>query len=161
MGKRGGGGVPGRDPVERFMSFTKIASDIRLGMETPCLEWQGCKNSKGYGQFAFGGKGKTVLSHRWAYEHIGGETIPEDMTIDHRCRNIVCVNTGHLRVLSRGANVLAGESFSAKNAQKTHCVHGHALAGDNAYVDVRGKRVCRTCRRDERRRWEARRKMAS
>jgi hypothetical protein len=30
---------------------------------------------------------------------------------------------------------------------KTHCKHGHELAGDNLYINPKGKRECRKCRR--------------
>lgn len=34
----------------------------------------------------------------------------------------------------------------------THCKHGHSYAGDNLYVDPRGRRQCRACKRE----WERR-----
>jgi hypothetical protein len=34
-----------------------------------------------------------------------------------------------------------------KNNQKTHCVRGHALSGDNLRIDKRGRRNCITCKR--------------
>lgn len=30
---------------------------------------------------------------------------------------------------------------------KTHCIRGHALTPDNVYVNPKGHRICRTCRR--------------
>lgn len=30
---------------------------------------------------------------------------------------------------------------------KTHCIRGHALTTDNVYVNPKGHRICRTCRR--------------
>lgn len=36
------------------------------------------------------------------------------------------------------------------NTLKTHCPRGHAYEGDNVYVNPRGERHCRTCRREAR-----------
>jgi hypothetical protein len=35
---------------------------------------------------------------------------------------------------------------AARRRTKTHCPHGHALAGDNLYINPRGNRECRACR---------------
>lgn len=35
---------------------------------------------------------------------------------------------------------------SLPNVLRTHCPEGHAIAGDNLYVDAAGKRFCATCR---------------
>jgi hypothetical protein len=32
-------------------------------------------------------------------------------------------------------------------AVQTHCAHGHPLSGDNLYLDPKGHRICRKCRR--------------
>lgn len=34
-----------------------------------------------------------------------------------------------------------------KQAEKTHCPKGHAYSGPNLYVNPKGARVCRICRR--------------
>lgn len=45
------------------------------------------------------------------------------------------------------------------NASKTHCSRGgHPLAGDNLFEHSDGRRECRTCRRESRRRNEQRKK---
>lgn len=90
-----GGGLPA-PAAERF---------ARLHDSGPgCNLWRGCTNSRGYGCFAFGGKGKTVLAHRFAYElHVG--PIPEGMTIDHLCRNRLCVCPSHLDPCSAEENI--------------------------------------------------------
>lgn len=43
---------------------------------------------------------------------------------------------------------------------KTHCGKGHSLSGDNLYVDRGGGRECRTCRRDNMKRWAQQKKIA-
>lgn len=34
------------------------------------------------------------------------------------------------------------------NRTKTHCPKEHPYSGDNLYIDPRGRRVCRTCKRE-------------
>lgn len=35
-----------------------------------------------------------------------------------------------------------------RNSQKTHCPAGHPYAGDNLYVNPKGRRECRACHRE-------------
>lgn len=115
--------------------------------ENGCLEWTGGKFGNGYGMLYPGPDSETkkLLAHRWSYEHFVGP-IPEGFVIDHLCKNISCVNPDHLEPVSQRRNVLRGESFSAANARKTHCIHGHEFAGDNLISSER-RRECRECRR--------------
>lgn len=41
-------------------------------------------------------------------------------------------------------------SRGRRNALKSHCPHGHPYSGDNLYIDPKGNRRCRQCRRDRR-----------
>lgn len=90
--------VSGKDPVERFYSFTE------RNEATGCLEWIGAINSRGYGCFSYGGRSKVVLAHRWVVEYVRGEEIPTGMTVHHKCYNTRCVELDHLQVMSRGEN---------------------------------------------------------
>lgn len=113
-----------------------------------CWIWTACTETRdGYGRFRCNGKSR--YAHRVAYE-LFKKTIPEGLTVDHRCRNRACVNPKHLRLLTRENNVLAGTSFSARNRLKTHCPQGHEF--DLVRTRPDGKRQFRTCRRCERRR---------
>lgn len=108
-----------------------------------CWNWLGAKSPEGYGRFG-AGEGRAVLAHRWAYErHVG--PIPDDLTIDHLCRNTSCVNPAHMEVVTRELNAWRGST----NKDKTHCKRGHALAGLNVYVPPKRPtvRACRTCRK--------------
>lgn len=77
---------------KRFFAKTKLASTPRLGMDTPCLEWQGA-SSRGYGQFWV--SGKYERSHRVAWAMKNG-TIPDGLNVLHRCDNPPCVRVDHL-----------------------------------------------------------------
>lgn len=51
------------------------------------------------------------------------------------------------RILREAALVSA-----ARRREKTHCPHGHALVGENLYVNPKGFRECRACRRNAKKR---------
>jgi hypothetical protein len=59
----------------------------------PCLEWQRCRNPKGYGRINV--DGKILLAHRLAWQVFEGE-IPKGMHVLHRCDNPACCNPAHL-----------------------------------------------------------------
>ena len=120
----------------RFM--TKIASTE----PGKCWLWMGAK-VKGYGSFRFGKR--AVLAHRFSYERFVGP-IPDELTIDHLCRNRACVNPLHMEVVTMHENWRRGESVSAKCARQTHCLRGHELSGNNIVIS-RGARVCKQCKR--------------
>lgn len=103
-----------------------------------CWLWQGSIGNHGYGIY---GKPQ-VLAHRRAYEVLVAE-IPAGKTLDHLCRNRLCVNPEHLEPVSLVENVMRGESPPARNARKTHCPHGHLLDG----LRGNGSRYCLTCNR--------------
>lgn len=69
-----------------------------------CLVFQGCKNENGYGQIR---DGKMRAAHRVAFEHHNGP-IPDDMELDHLCRNRACINHLHMEVVTHKENVQRG-----------------------------------------------------
>lgn len=156
--RRGGGGVPGRDPVERFHGFVFVETQIREGVSTPCHRWTGALNSKGYGCFSFGGKGKSVLAPRWALEYLAGIDVPADRVAAHLCGFHACVNTEHLELRASETNKALGDSPCAVNARKTECMNGHPFAGENLVIRPDGHRQCRECQKKHRRRYEVRAK---
>jgi hypothetical protein len=121
--------------------------------KTPgCWLWRGyVKSGDGYGRFTVD-KTKRDLAHRVAYELSTGKTIgPRPMTIDHLCRNQICVNPKHLEVVTNKENILRGFAPSAMNARKTHCIRGHRLDGENLIIYIVPKtgkrhRRCRICK---------------
>ena len=110
-----------------------------------CWQWLGGKQENGYGRTTR--RGSDCLAHRFVYRRLRGE-IPEGLTLDHLCRNRLCVNPDHLEPVTAGENVLRGVGPCAVNARKTHCHKGHPLSGDNLYVKPNGRRRCRICSRE-------------
>lgn len=102
-----------------------------------CWVWDKPHPDSGYGQF-FG------QAHRWSYEYHFG-AIPEELHLDHLCRNRACVNPWHLEPVSLVENVMRGEGYYAVNARKTHCLRGHEFDADNTYTTPNGRRQCRKC----------------
>jgi hypothetical protein len=138
-----------RDPTERFWEKVDRSGD--------CWLWTASVTGPGYGQFGYAA-GDIRLAHRFAYELLVGPIL-SGLTLDHLCRNRRCVNPEHLEPVRLKENLLRGASPAAVNARKTHCVHGHPLAGRNLYVSpTTGRRQCQRCRRDAKRRFQARRR---
>ena len=123
------------------------AFEDRVEKTGDCWGWRGHRDRRGYGVVDRGGVKRPA--HRVAYElHVGA--IPEGLTLDHLCRNRGCVNPAHLEAVTSGENVLRGESPTAINARKTHCIRGHALIPENLYPRKYG-RQCKLCATDLRR----------
>ena len=87
----------------------RIALRVKLDESTGCILWQGAKTSKGYGSIQV--RGREVAVHRVAYEEAHGP-IPDGMMVDHRCYSRSCVNTQHMRVVTRAQN---GQNRDNKN----------------------------------------------
>ena len=110
-------------------------------LTSSCWLWAGSKYRNGYGKY---GK-KGIMAHRIFYTLFKG-SVPEDMCIDHLCKERSCVNPDHLEIVTLVENVLRGESTHAKNARKTKCKKGHTFTAKNTYIQPsRGSRACRKC----------------
>lgn len=66
-----------------------------------CWNWTGAEQ-KGYGKVRR--NKKTLRVHRYAYEMLI-EPLPEDMTVDHLCRNTLCVNPDHMEIVTNEENL--------------------------------------------------------
>jgi len=119
-----------------------------------CWQWIGSKGGKNYGRFYFALQ--SYAAHRVAYTW-GKGVIPQGLTLDHICRNSLCVNPDHLEPVTNKENVLRGVGITANNSRKTHCKRGHRLVGNNT-IKRRLGRECRECDRQHYRDMRARRR---
>lgn len=133
--------TPRFDPLHiRFWKYVEKQS------EEGCWNWTGAA-TRGYGAFAISQRPTVaVRAHRFSYELEYGK-IPDGLTIDHLCRNKSCVNPKHLEAVTPKVNVLRGDTITAANAKKTHCIHGHKFTKENTHITPRGARRCRACER--------------
>ncbi len=123
--------------------------------ENGCWIWTLARASNGYGLIGRGGHyGLKALVHRVAYEELVGP-IPKGLTIDHLCRVRACCNPEHLEPVSMRENLMRGETLTARKAQQTHCIHGHAFDAVNTARRPNGTRSCRTCGAERARRKKA------
>jgi hypothetical protein len=78
-----------------------------------CWPWVGAKSHDGYARFRTS-DARTIIAHRMAYEMRVGP-IPEGLTLDHLCRNKLCMNPAHLEAVTRRENML--RAWAARRAQ--------------------------------------------
>lgn len=140
------------DDVRRFWSKVNKDGPVpeRRPDLGPCWLWLGHCDDRGYGRFDY--ERRHGHAHRFSYRLAFGD-LPTDTyreELDHLCRVPACVRPTHLEWVTRRANVLRGESFAAQHARKTHCPQGHAYD----FTDTYGRRRCRTCKREQARRWQ-------
>ena len=119
----------------RFLSFVQVASD-------GCWLWKGHVHPNGYGQFYM--DGRQGYAHRASYQIHRGN-IPDDLVIDHLCRNRACVNPAHLETGPQQVNIRRGVAPSAMLANVNKCKNGHPFLEANTHYSKEGKRQCRIC----------------
>lgn len=146
--------------LTRDVLYSRVMSKVQQDGE--CLIWQGF-TKQGYG-LIHKGDNKKVPVHRVVYEYHKG-TIPEELEIDHLCSRRSCVNIKHLEAVTHVENMyrartkkVATRQLTDKSINKEQCKNGHALVGDNVYIDKRGWKECRECRRENVRKWRQRSK---
>lgn len=113
--------------------------------ENGCWNWTGALQ-KGYGRITWSASGRKVFrsSHRTMYQALVG-AIPDELDLDHLCRNRACCNPEHLEPVTRQTNLLRGDTIPAARAARTRCPNGHPYDEENTLTDKYGRRSCRTC----------------
>lgn len=137
------GGRNGAQPFE-----DKFLKGVPSELGVDCWEWQGTMLRSGYGIIDASRNGlrtKHVLAHRASWLILRGP-IPDNLMIDHLCRNRRCINPSHLELVTGKTNVLRGIGLTAINANKTECLKGHPFTAENTYI-YKNRRICRICRR--------------
>jgi hypothetical protein len=139
---------PIRTPEERFWGQVDKNGPVPVHRPElgPCHVWTGPTHRNGYGTFSLGSRtAGRQLAHRYAFAIEA--PLGDEEELDHLCRNRPCVRQSHLEIVTHQVNMLRGDTIAARNASRTHCPQGHAYAGADLYIDPRGHRQCKPCRR--------------
>jgi hypothetical protein len=112
-----------------------------------CWVWIGARFKKttgDYGQIRMGTRNnsKVMKAHRVSYECFNGE-IPTGLELDHLCKNTLCVNPIHLEPTTHIENCRR-----RKDHGLPYCKHGHKYTKETTYINPRGVRECRVCKRN-------------
>lgn len=115
-----------------------------------CWLWTASLNNKGYGrlQVCEDGIWKVKYATRTAWLLATGKWPTAFMC--HKCDTPACVRFDHLFEGTQAENMKDAQDkgrLRGRRLHQTRCKRGHSLFGSNMYLQY-GKRHCRTCRRE-------------
>lgn len=116
------------DPTARFDA--KVEK-----VEGGCWNWTAAACKRGYGRFGLP-DGRLVLSHVFSYERVNGP-VPENLELDHLCRNPRCVNPAHLEAVTHQENMRRGAMTNKGLCRKA----AHLMTPEN----TTSWGACKTC----------------
>lgn len=114
-----------RDRLRSTDIETRLWQYTTINPETGCYEWTITLRG-GYGRITY--QNKKWSTHILAYTHYIGP-IPEDLEIDHTCRNKKCWNPKHLEAVTH----LVNTQRACLGVFKKICKRGHLRTPDNLY----------------------------
>lgn len=140
-----------------------LAKSERVG---DCIEWRGYAMPSGYGTISWRSRQWVVHRAMWTVM-VGPIPTDDDWTLDHLCRNKLCVNVEHLEVVTRTENSLRAGGLAIAHGRTKQkfgmvCFNGHKRTRENTGTRPNGGRKCLICaeitrvRRTERRHAAAR-----
>jgi len=110
-------------PKEKFLEHMFGRREIvKRSMSTPCWEWTGCRNKRGYGTVMF--QGKVWRTSRLAWFLAKGHH-PGNMEVCHQCDNPPCFNPEHLFLGTHSDNM---ENAASKSRLVSHKGEDHGCA---------------------------------
>lgn len=92
--------------LKRIMKNVQISTTLSFH-GTPCWIWTGRtsgQNGRGHSYPRMEINGVTSAVHRVIYTHFFGY-IPHGLTLDHECKNRLCLNPHHLSLVSHHENI--------------------------------------------------------
>jgi hypothetical protein len=143
--------IPALTPRQQDNFWKKV----EVHQPSGCWQWTGCLHRLGYGNLAINHppvRSYSLMAHRVAYTLLIGP-IPEDMTVDHLCRNRGCVNPDHMQIVTLKENIHRSFHPNQISRRSGACRKGHR----EFRVDRR-QQVCKVCERESQARYKARKK---
>lgn len=125
----------------------KIGDKVRAAASTPEAIAKNADARRGRGA----GKGYVKRGgrheHRAVAERMLGRPLRPGEIVHHEDENKRNNAPENLGVLASQAEHASLHFLGKKRAARAQCPRGHALSGDNLYLNPNGRRICVTCRR--------------
>lgn len=122
--------------------MSAVELPVPLTVDTPCREYQGPKNAKGYGWRWINGRKWTI--HRWVSVQVDGPLAPGEIVM-HKCDNPPCFLYEHLQ---RGTDMDNKRDSMAKGRHRFTAhpgeANGQAVLTAEQVLEIRARHVAGT-----------------